>query len=191
MDKAATLTGLLGQIKPDLNGVARAYCFARFSVQNRLRFHEAAFTRFVAAYPTWDAMHGQSLQGYSLNFWRAIDRDLQAALPVLPRFIAEAWGLSDKEARAWVAENVPGLGYAKASFFLMLLGRLDVGCLDVHMLALLKTGKVAAPKTRAAYERIEKKLGAKAGLKQWLRWIDHMGIEGIGHGCYFAAQGCT
>lgn len=198
MDRESLLCDLLGQIgdKPSPDTVAKAYLFANFSIQTRLSIHERAYAAFTSRYPNLDAMKDLTIEALEaalrplgLNLYRAKARAIHAALPMIPAFLEQAWPQSDKDARAWVAEAIPGLGFAKASFFLMLLGRLNVGCLDVHMLKILKTGRKTAPRTRRAYESIERKLGRKAGLRQWLRWIDHMDVPGVGHEVYFASQG--
>lgn len=198
MDKAAILQAQLSQIPATPDAAYRAYTFALFSIQVPLKRHELAFEAFIHAYPTIN--HAEALSYPAIEWeFRSLGLNLcgqkagafHRALPVLREFLSVAWPLSDKDARAWVAANLPGLSYAKASFFLMLMGRLGVGCLDVHMLKLLKTGRVAAPKHRGPYEAIEKKLGPKAGLSQWLRWIDFMGVPGVGHQVYFTAQGVS
>ena len=194
MDKAAILQSLLRDINGRVNEdtVAKAYCFARFSVQNQLKRHEYAYGLFVAQYPTWAAMKSfqpADIKALGLNFNGAIARDLAKALPMMGE-IADAIGFysDDKMLRHRIAETVPGLGYAKASFFLMLLGRLGVGCIDVHMGKILGVDPTKL-RTREGYEKAEKKLGKMAGLVQWLTWIDHMGIEGVGHAIYFESQG--
>ena len=194
MDKGAILQAQLEAINSNLSisQVAKAYVFARFSVQNQLKRHEYAYSVFVAKYPTWGAMQKATLadiQALGLNFNASIYRDLSAALPDMPTIRHKIMQPgTDKDVRAWVAEYVPGLGYAKASFFLMLLGRLGVGCIDVHMGRILGVDPTKL-RTRAGYEKAESKLGDMAGLTQWLTWIDHMGIEGVGHEVYFASQG--
>ncbi len=195
MDKAKILQDRMERLRWRLTvgTVARAYCFARFSVQNQLKRHEHAFGVFVGKYPQYaDMMQGAKLEdikALGLNFYISIWRDLSAALEMMPEVMMKVNSSdSDKDVRQWVAENVPGLGYAKASFFLMLCGRLGVGCIDVHMGKILGVNP-SKLRTRAGYEKAEKKLGKLAGLTQWLTWVDHMGIEGVGHDIYFTVQG--
>ena len=199
MNRAETLKTLLTEIRgqPTRDSVYRAYVFALFSIQVPLGRHEAAYRAFIAKYPTYWSMRDAGLaklnyetRTLGLNFCKTKAFNLYAFNPdLMVAFQETAWPMEDKQCRAWVACSIPGLSYAKASFFLMLLGRIGVGCLDVHMLRLLGTDRAFAPKTRDAYEAIEAKLGPVPGLTQWLQWIDHMGIEGVGHEVYFASQG--
>lgn len=196
MNRTERLEFLLAQIRdrPSLDSYAKAYLFARLSIQTRLERHEAAFVRLNGAFPSYNTLLGATPEGIlaiigTVDLGPSKARDIVAAMPLMPRFMSEAWPLSDKEARAWVALNVPGLSWAKASFFLMLLGRMDVACIDSHMATLLNVKVKSRLESRKGYESVERRLGAKAGLVQWLRWIDLKGIPGTGHAVYFTAQG--
>jgi N-glycosylase/DNA lyase len=80
--------------------------------------------------------------------------------------------LPPSHARAWLAENVLGLGYKESSHFLRNIGFTDLAIIDFHILGLLarhgiikKPGSKSLSKNR--YLEIERKLAqlaAKAGL---------------------------
>ena len=197
MRRAQVLQAMLKVIRdrPSLDSCAKAYLFAVFSIQTRLSVHERCFKEAMGLWPTFASLQAAPvadiaalMQKRGVMFHAVKAKNMKAALNVLPDFLTEAWPMSDKDARAWVAEHVPGLAFAKASFFLMLLGRLGCACIDKHMANLLGV-KASQLRRRASYEEVEATLGRKPGLKQWLTWMDLKGISGVGHTPYFQAQG--
>jgi N-glycosylase/DNA lyase len=77
---------------------------------------------------------------------------------------------SGKEAREWIVENVPGLGFKEASHFLRNIGYTDVAIIDFHIIDLLVDEHIIKrPKsvTKLKYLEIEKileSIAAKAGV---------------------------
>jgi thermostable 8-oxoguanine DNA glycosylase len=196
-NRAQVLESMLRQIRdsPSLDSCAKAYLFTVFSIQTRLSVHERCFKEAMGLWPTFASLQDAPvsdiaalMQRRGVMFHAVKAKNLKAALEVLPDFLAEAWPMKDKDARAWVAEHVPGLAFAKSSFFLMLLGRLGCACIDLHMANLLGV-KASQLRRRGSYEEVEATLGRKPGLKQWLTWMDIKGIPGVGHACYFESQG--
>jgi N-glycosylase/DNA lyase len=68
----------------------------------------------------------------------------------------------ERSARAWLAENVDGIGYKEASHFLRNVGYSDVAILDRHILSLMRQYELleGAPKTptKKKYLAAEEKL---------------------------------
>ncbi len=68
---------------------------------------------------------------------------------------------SDKDKRAWLIENIKGLGYKEASHFLRNIGFFDVAIIDFHIVDLLVENKIIKrPKslTKRKYLEIEEVL---------------------------------
>ena len=66
-----------------------------------------------------------------------------------------------KEAREWIVQNIPGLGYKEASHFLRNIGYEDVAIIDFHIVDLLeKNNLIERPKTltKKNYLDIEEEL---------------------------------
>jgi N-glycosylase/DNA lyase len=77
----------------------------------------------------------------------------------------------ERSARAWLAENVDGIGYKEASHFLRNVGYSDVAILDRHILSLMRqydllegTPKTPTKKKYLAAEEKLKKLSQKTDL---------------------------
>jgi N-glycosylase/DNA lyase len=79
--------------------------------------------------------------------------------------------LGQPDKRAWLVENIKGIGWKEASHFLRNVGYLDYAILDKHILNLMaEHGLIVRPKTlnKTRYEAIEKvfyDLSSKAGIK--------------------------
>jgi N-glycosylase/DNA lyase len=74
------------------------------------------------------------------------------------------------EAREWLAQNVPGIGYKEASHFLRNVGRTDVAILDFHVLdhlarhRIIKRPKTLTKKRYIGIEHTMERIARRAGL---------------------------
>lgn len=176
-----------------------AFLFSMLSARAPLAQHERAYAALIAQFPTpADAVRaGPARVVRTLRDAKAAGLArikaryaVDGARVILARPAGE-WETEGRALRAWAVRNLPGLAWAKASFFCMLLGRLDVACLDVHMARHLRIrGKPMKPRgvryptldTAGGYARAEKRLarearalGARVGAYQWAAWCARIG----------------
>lgn len=175
--------------------VWRAYLFAALSVQTPLARHELAYATVIQAFPSPESVTGfsqelfQLLKGRVVYHGQKLVAILEAA-QVIPTIPAQVWDMPDYQLREYLAETLPGISRAKASFMCMLLGYYKVACLDVHMLAMLGE-RINITRSARLYRQAERKLAKKqpAGLTQWVRWCTKMSVPiNDSHAVYFKSQ---
>lgn len=177
----------------DLKSGARRLVDARIGEFGRMRdapeseiFKELCFCILTA---NFSAERGIALQKRIGNgFLTLPQRRLAALLKRLgyrypnarARYIAEArrykgalpgvLSLGSAEAREWLVQSIPGIGYKEASHFLRNVGRTDVAILDFHVLDHLARHRIIKkPKTltKNKYLEIEgllKKIAERVGM---------------------------
>lgn len=178
----------------------RAYMFAMLTVRTSTIRAESAFRDLARAAPRPEmfeaTLAAEILRRANVNFWQTKVAHLARAAPLVRDIAPKLQDLSDKGKRLLLASTLPGISFTKASFTLMLVGFLDVACLDSHMCELLGTDERKAQAARGRYERLEARvrrhgarygLARRAGLTQWLVWTAYLGITDA-HMVYFEAQ---
>lgn len=197
-----------------------AYLFSALSARAPLPVHERAYAALAREFPepsaraSAPAMERALFRARAGGLARAKARAAARASAIIAARAPEAWETDGPALRAWAASNLPGLAWAKGSFFAMLLGRLDVACLDVHMARHLRIRGRRAPDgkgrgntgiryptldSKGGYLRAEARLkrearaiGARVGAYQWAAWVQRMGLrlEEV-HRPFFALAGAA
>jgi endonuclease III len=180
------------------NMVWRAYLFAALSTRTTLERHEKAYTTLIKALPSPLQVGildtpaiGAVLASEGVNYPYQKAKNLVAAASFLNKNLIN-WSADDKTLRNWFAQALPGVGMAKASFMLMLLGRTGVMCVDTHMAQLLKRNfkKLGSNKYYEATERkFSRAYPGEPGITQWRLWSERLSLdENQIHIPYFESQ---
>lgn len=164
------------------NLLYRAYLFAMISSSTRLANHELGFSKVIQAFPdvhTVRPIHmadiARLLQSSVVMYHGQKAAHIVQAAQIIPSLL-DSFSLPDRELRELLAQQLPGVARTKASFTLMLLGRVGVACADTHFQKLIS---MVPGKSKGKYELMEDHisgLGMEPGVYQWSRWCEHMRV---------------